>query len=195
MSLLSAMKAEPFLGAFPPFFWGQFGQSDHVNIHGVRVFGGSQEGGERLEDLNGPSTLLSDLFDVVPLVLEMGSLGIPVIDFIWDGVKRRDPLHEQGRDSGSKEADEDIVVHDINIDNVALECGDVTLQGWRELSVLHHLVGRKLGDGTSGGVLVFKCCLEFPKEVVSGFWGYGSTSDGFFSEGICPGQDRPLGHV
>ena len=58
-----------------------------------------------MESLGRPSTSLGNLFSAILLVLEVGCLEVPVVDFIWDGVKRHDPLHERGGDSGSKEAD------------------------------------------------------------------------------------------
>ena len=57
---------------------------------------------------------------MIPLVLEVDGFCVPVVDFIWDGIEGHDPLHEQGGDSGSKETNEDIVVHDASASNVAL---------------------------------------------------------------------------
>ena len=45
-----------------------------------------------------------------------------------DCVKRHDPLHEQGEDSGSEETDEDIIVCDASTDSVALKDRDITLE-------------------------------------------------------------------
>ena len=81
-----------------------------------------------MEGLSGPSALLSDLFYIVPLVLEVDGFQVSVIDFIWDCIKGHDPLHEQGGDSGSKETNEDVVVHNASTSGVTLEGQDVTLE-------------------------------------------------------------------
>ena len=75
-----------------------------------------------MESLGRPSTSLSNLLSTIPLVLEVGRLGVPVFDFIWDGVEGHDPLHQQDGDSSGEEADQDIVVHDAGMSGVTLEC-------------------------------------------------------------------------
>ena len=116
-----------------------------------------------MEGLDDSFTLLGNLFYTVPVVLEVGGFGIPVIDFIQDGIKRHDPLYEQGGDSGSKEAYEDIVVHNTSTSDIALECRDVTLQGQGELPIfLSHLLSGESRDGIPGSVLVLESCLELP---------------------------------
>ena len=123
MSTFSAAKAEPLLGTLLSFLRGEFlGKFDCVNVHSVGVFRGSRGGrGKRLESLSGPSALLSNLLSVIPLVLEMGRLFVPFINFVGNGVEGHDPLHEQGGDSGSEEADEDVVICDAGAGGVALE--------------------------------------------------------------------------
>ena len=59
---------------------------------------------------------------MVPLVLEVDCLRVPVIDFVQYSVEGHDLLHEQGSDSGSKETDQDIIVHNAGAHGVALEC-------------------------------------------------------------------------
>ena len=96
ISTFVASKAKSFLGALLLFFKSKLlREFDRVNIHGVRVlggFGGSR--GKRLEGLGGPSASLSDLLSAIPLVLEVGCLGVPVVDFIWDCVEGHDSFHE-----------------------------------------------------------------------------------------------------
>ena len=85
MSTFVAVETESFLGTLFMFFWSEFlGEFNHVNIYGIGVFGGSRRRGKRLQGLSGPSTSLSDLFGTVPLVLEVSSLQVPVINFVWD---------------------------------------------------------------------------------------------------------------
>ena len=110
MSIFTASEAKSLLGALLSFFWGKFLRKfDHVNIHGIGVLGGLGRG-KRLESLGRPSVSLSDLLSTIPLVLKVGCLRVPVVNFIWDCVKGHDPLHECGGDSGGKKADQDIVV-------------------------------------------------------------------------------------
>ena len=115
-----------------------------------------------MESLGRPPTSLSDLLGMIPLVLEVGYHRVPVIDFIWDGVERHDPLHKQSGDSGSEEADQDIMVCDTSASGVTLEGRDVTFKGRGELSVLSdHAVGGQPGDSIPSCVLMFESCLEF----------------------------------
>ena len=74
-----------------------------------------------MEGLGSPPTSLGNLFDMVPLVLEVNSFQVPVINFVWHSVEGHDSFHEWGRDPGSKEANEDIVVHDASVSGVAPE--------------------------------------------------------------------------
>ena len=75
-----------------------------------------------MESLGRPPTSLSNLLSMVPLVLEVGGLGVPVVNFIWDGIKGHDLLHERGGDSSHEETDQDVVVHDAGMSGVTLEC-------------------------------------------------------------------------
>ena len=51
----------------------------------------------------------------IPLVLEMGSFDVPIVNFIWDSIEGHDLLYEQGGDSSSEEADKDIMVCDASM--------------------------------------------------------------------------------
>ena len=107
MSTFSASKAKSLLGALLSFFGGEFlGEFDRVNVHGVGVLSGSRGGrGKGLESLGRPSTSLSDLFGTIPLVLEVGRLGVPFVDFVGNSIEGHDPLHERGGNSGGEETD------------------------------------------------------------------------------------------
>ena len=95
-----------------------------------------------MESLGRPSALLGNLFHAVPLVLEMDCLGVSIIDLVWYSIKGHDLFHKWGGDSSSKEADQDVMVHDAGTDGVTLECGDITFQREGELSILlSHVVG------------------------------------------------------
>ena len=129
MSFLAASKAKSLFETLFSFFWSKFLDFYYINIHSIGVFGHHSRGrGEGLEGLGGPSTSLNDLFCTIPLVLKVDGLEVPVIDLVWYRVKRYDPLHEWGRDSCSKKADQDIVVRDAGVGGIALEDGDVTFQ-------------------------------------------------------------------
>ena len=74
-----------------------------------------------MKGLGGPSTALRNLISLVSLVLEMSGFGVPLVDLVKDSVKGYDPLHEGYRDSGGKETDEDIIVYDASVGNIALK--------------------------------------------------------------------------
>ena len=94
MSAFVTVETESFLGTSLSFFWGHlWGKLDCVNVHGIWVFH-SRRRREGLEGLGSSSTLLSDLFCMVLLVLEVSGLGIPIINFIGDSVKGHDLFHE-----------------------------------------------------------------------------------------------------
>ena len=58
-----------------------------------------------MESLSRPPASLSDLLGTIPLVLEVGRLGVPFVDLVWNSVKGHDPLHERSGDSSSEETD------------------------------------------------------------------------------------------
>ena len=95
-----------------------------------------------MESLGRPSASLSDLLSTIPLVLEMGHLCVPFVDFVMNGVEGHDPLHERSGDSGSEETDQDVVVRDAGTGGVALERRDIALERGGVLPVLlSHSVG------------------------------------------------------
>ena len=63
---------------------------------------------------------MDNLFDTILLVLEVGGFGIPLVNFIRDGIKGHDSLHEWSGDPSNKEAEDDIVVCDASM-------GDITV--------------------------------------------------------------------
>ena len=63
---------------------------------------------------------------MIPLVLKVDGFGVPVINFIWYGIKRHDLFHEWCRNSGSEETDQDVVVCDTCMGGVTLERGNIT---------------------------------------------------------------------
>ena len=197
MSTFLAAEVKSLLDALLSFFWGKFlREFDCVNIHGVGVLGGSRGRGKSLESLSGPSTSLSDLLSAIPLILEVGCLRVPVVNFVWDCVKGHDPFHEWGGDSGSEETNQDIMVHDAGVSGVALKRQDVALKRGGELPVfLNHTVGGQPGNGIPSCVLMFKGLLELFKEVVPGSKGDGSAVDGVSSEGFSPGLGRSFSHI
>ena len=75
-----------------------------------------------MESLDRPPASLSDLLSTIPLVLEVGCLGIPFVDLVWNGVEGHDPFHAQSGDSCGEETDQDVVVRDAGTSGVALKC-------------------------------------------------------------------------
>ena len=139
---------------------------------------------------------MSDLLSAIPLVLEVSCLGVPFVNFIRDSVEGHDPFHEQGRDSGSEETDQDVVVRDASLGSVTLKCRDIALERRGVLPIiLSHVMGGQPRDGVSGSVLVFEHCLELLKKVVPRSKGNSSAVDGVLPEGVSPGQGRPFSHI
>ena len=123
----------------------------------------------------------------------MSDFGVPVVDFVWNGVEGHDLLHEQGGNSGSKETDKDIMVHDAGASNIALESGNITLQGWGELSIfLDHALDRESKNSVSSYILVFEGCLELSQEVIPGSKGYSGTNNGFLWKVLAQVRVDPL---
>ena len=58
---------------------------------------------------------------MIPLVLEVGRLRVPFVDFIEDSVEGHDPLHEWGGDSSSEETNQDVVIRDAGTSGVTLK--------------------------------------------------------------------------
>ena len=165
--LFPVVEAESFFDTFLFLLRGQLQKFHCIYIHSIAVFGCPGGGGERLESLHRSSALLGNLFSMIPLVLEVGGLGVLVINFIWDGVKGYVLLHQQDRDSSSKDTDQDIVVYDAGIGNILLESQDVTLEWRREFPIfLGHVVGGKSRDGIPSSILVLKCCLELFRKLL-----------------------------
>ena len=81
-----------------------------------------------MEGLGSCSTLLSNLVSIVPLILEVSSFGIPLVDFSRHGVEEHNSFHKWDRYSCSEEADEDIFIRDAGTGDVALEGCDITLK-------------------------------------------------------------------
>ena len=95
-----------------------------------------------MESLGRPPASLSNLLSTIPLVLEVGRLSVPFVNFVWNGVEGHDPLHEWGGDSGGEETDEDIMVRDAGAGGVALKCRDIALERRGVLPILlGHVVG------------------------------------------------------
>ena len=141
-----------------------------------------------MESLDRPSTSLSDLLSMIPLVLEVSRFRVPFVDFIRNGVEGHNPLHERDGDSGGEEADGDIVVRDASVGGVTLESRDIALERRGVLPILlSHVMGGQPGDSVPGCVLVFKGLLELLEKVVPGSEGNGSAIDGVLPEGVSPG--------
>ena len=97
-----------------------------------------------MEGLGSSSTSLNNLFSMIPLILEVSDFGVPFINFTWDGIEGHDLLHEWCRDSGSEKTDENIMVHDASVSDIALESQDVTFERWGELPILFdYMMGGK----------------------------------------------------
>ena len=96
-----------------------------------------------MKSLSGSSTTLGNIIHSILLILEVSGLNVPLVDFCRDRVKGHNLFYERGRNSSDKEANEDVVINDTGVDDIALGCGDITLKCGGELSVLfdHSLGG------------------------------------------------------
>ena len=139
---------------------------------------------------------MSDLLSAILLVLKVGHFRAPVVNFVQYSVEGHDPLHEQGRDSSSEEANQDIVVHDVGASGVTLEDRDVTFERRGELPILlNHMVGGQPEDSVPGSVLVLKGLLELFEKVIPGSEDNSSAIDGVLLEGVSLSQGRSFSHV
>ena len=83
MSAFMTVEAESLLDTLLSFLRGEFlWEFNHIDVHSIRVFSGSMGCRERLESLGRPSTLLGNLFCMIPLVLEVDGFHVPVINFV-----------------------------------------------------------------------------------------------------------------
>ena len=84
MSRFSAVEAEFFLDTTFAFFWGEFGDFDSVDDHGIGVMSfGGQDVGEGVVRLVGDFGVSSgDVVSLLPLGLESSGLLVP---FIYGG--------------------------------------------------------------------------------------------------------------
>ena len=127
MTGFSAVEAELLFYAAFAFFWGEFGDFDGIDDHGVRVMclgvGGVGEGVVGL--VGGFQVSLGDVVSPFPLGLEGDSLLVPFIDGGRDGVHGHDAAHQRWWDSGGEIPNQDVGVRDISQGNVVLECGNI----------------------------------------------------------------------
>ena len=95
-----------------------------------------------MESLGRPPASLSNLLGMIPLVLEVGCLSIPFVNFVRNGIEGHDLLHERGGNSGGEEANQDVMVRDASTSGVTLESRDVTFKRRGVLPIfLGHAVG------------------------------------------------------
>ena len=58
-----------------------------------------------------------------------------------------------------------------------------------------HALGGQPGNGVSGNVMVFKCCVELRDKIGESSKGKWGARDGTLAEGRSPGEGGPLSHV
>ena len=120
MAGTTAAEAKSLLDAASALVRGELGNTDHVYIHGVRVFGGSVSG-ERVEVGRGRPASSGDFIGTIPLFLEMGCLLVPISDSGWGCVHGEDAAHERGGNSGREIVDKDVFVGDTSEGDTVLE--------------------------------------------------------------------------
>ena len=142
----SAAEAEFLFNAAFAFFWGKFGDLDHIHYHSVGVVGlgvgGVREG---VVGLMGRLRVpFGDVVGSLPLGLESDSLLVPFVNGGGDSVHRHDSAHERRGDSCGEVSNQDIRVRDVGEGDMVLESGNIFRQrgGVRVvLLALLHLLG------------------------------------------------------
>ena len=101
VSRFSTAEAEFLLDATFAFFWGELGDLDGVDDHGIRVMDFRGQGvGKGVVRLVGSLGVLSgNVVSSLPLDLESSGLFVPVVDGGRDGVHRHDSTHQCRWDS------------------------------------------------------------------------------------------------
>ena len=97
MSRFSAAEAEFFLDTTSAFFWGEFGDFDSVDDHGIGVMSFRGRGvGEGVVCLVGGFGVSSgDVVSLLPLGLESSGLLLPFIYGGGNGVHGHDASHQR----------------------------------------------------------------------------------------------------
>ena len=65
--------------------------------------------------------MLDDLFCIISLVLKGDGLGVSFVNFAQDSIEGHNSPHEQDGNSGSKETNDNVVIHDASMDDIALK--------------------------------------------------------------------------
>ena len=115
MAQFSAAEAELLLNATFAFFWGELGDSDSIDDHGIRVMGfGVRRVGEGMVGLvEGFCVSFCDVVCTFPLGLEGNGFFIPFVDGGRDGVHRHDVAHQGRWDSSREVSNHDVGVGDV----------------------------------------------------------------------------------
>ena len=115
MAGFSAAETELLFNATLAFFWGELGDFDGVNNHGVGVVCLGVRGvGEGVVGLvRGFRVPLGDVIGSLPLGLESDGLLVPFIDGGGDSVHGHDAAHQRRWDSCGEVSDQDVGVGDI----------------------------------------------------------------------------------
>ena len=127
MSRFLAVEAEFFLNTTFAFFWGEFGDFDSVDNHGIGVMSFRGQGvGEGVVCLvGGFGFLSSDVIGSFPLGLESGGLLVPFIYGGGNGVHGHDVPHQCGWNSGKKVSNQNVGVRDVGEGDVVSERRDI----------------------------------------------------------------------
>ena len=107
MSWFSAVEAEFLFDATFAFFWGELGDFDSVNDHGVGImnFRGRGVGEGMVRLVGGFGVSFSDVVGSLPLGLESGGLLVPFIDGGGNSIHGHDVVHQCGWNSCRKVSD------------------------------------------------------------------------------------------
>ena len=107
MTGFSAVEAEFLFNATFVFFWGELGDFDGIDDHGVRVMGLSIGGVRKgvIGLVRGFRVSFGDVVGSIPLGLEGNCFLVPFVDGRGDGVHGHDSAHEWWWDSCGEVSD------------------------------------------------------------------------------------------
>ena len=127
MSRFLAAEAEFFLNTMFAFFWGEFGDFDSVDDHGIGVMSfGGRGVGEGVVCLVGDFGVSSgNVVSLLPLGLESSGLLVPFIYGGGNSVHGHDVLHQRGWNSCGKVSDQNVGVRDVGKGDVVSEHRDI----------------------------------------------------------------------
>ena len=127
MTGFPAAEAKLLFDASFVFFWGEFGDFDSIDDHGVGVVGlGIRGVGEGVVGLvRGPCVSLGDVVGSLPLGLEGDGFLVSFVNGGGNGIHGHDVAHQGWWDSCGEVSDQDVGIRDVGKGYMILEGGNI----------------------------------------------------------------------